>query len=76
MHAGNSGLIILNSSPIYKDMKVRGLLYRHIIRRQILGLYYNVWDAVSNSSKYNILAGNQLIQLYVHICVYNTGTQT
>ena len=42
----------------------------------VLGLYYNVWDAVSNSSKYNILPGNQLIQLYVHICVYNTGTQT
>ena len=24
----------------------------------------HAWDAISNSSKYNILAGNQLIQLY------------
>ena len=30
------------------------------------------WDAISNSSKYNILAGNQLIQLYTFVCTIPT----
>ena len=29
----------------------------------------HVWDAVSNSSKYNIFVGTQLIQLYKFVCI-------
>ena len=32
----------------------------------------HAWDAVSNSSKYNILAGTQLIRLYKFVCTIST----
>ena len=32
----------------------------------------HVWDAVSNSSKYYILVGTQLIQLYTFVCTIPT----
>ena len=32
----------------------------------------HAWDAVSNRSKYYILAGNQLIQLYKGVCRIST----
>ena len=32
----------------------------------------HAWDAVSNSSKYNILAGTQLIQLYKFVYTMST----
>ena len=32
----------------------------------------HVWDEASNSSKYNILAGTQIIQLYKFVCTILT----
>ena len=36
----------------------------------------HTWDAVSNSSKYCILSGTQLIQLYKFVCTIPTQTIT
>ena len=32
----------------------------------------HTWDTISNSSKYNIIDGTQLIQLYKFVCIIPT----
>ena len=40
------------------------------------GVNVHAWDAVTNSSKYNILAGTQSIQLYKFVCTIPIQTST